>query len=141
MPHFIIEYSANVGERHDIAELVNAVHEAVLGLDLATPAAVRVRAVERVHYKVADQDDPNHGFVAMVARIGPGRADEVKHNIIETVLNAAEQWFDNAAMYFNTEGAGSDPVIPPSMLIAWSMEVQEIDAEFRQNRNHIKGSY
>ena len=126
MPHFIIEYSANVGERHDIGGLVSAVHEAVLELELATPAAVRVRAVERVHYKVADQDDPNHGFVAMVARIGPGRSAEVKHNIIETLLNAAEAEIDR---------------VDSSMVIAWSMEVQEIDAEFRQNRNHIKGSY
>ena len=129
MPHFIIEYSANVGEHHDIAELVNAVHGAVLGLELATPAAVRVRATERVHYKVADQDDPNHGFIAIVARIGPGRSAEVKHDIIEAVLDAAEAEL--------TAQAAQDS----SMLIAWSMEVQEIDAEFRQNRNHIKGSY
>ena len=124
MPHFIIEYSANVGEHHDIGGLVSAVHGAVLGLELATPAAVRVRAVEREHYKVADRDDPNHGFVAMMARIGPGRSAEVKHEIIESVLDAAES------------AVGDTP-----MLIAWSMEVQEIDAEFRQNRNHIKGSY
>ncbi len=126
VPHFTIEYSANVAEHHAIDHLVDVVHNAVLQLELASPAAARTRAVRREHYRVADQDDPHHAFIAITARIGPGRPAGVKQSIIQTVLDAGESHL-------------LDEDTP--LLIAWSMEVQEIDAEFRQNRNHIKASY
>ncbi len=123
MPHFTIECSANVAEHHDIDRLVTAVHRAVLDMGIApSPAALRTRAAVRDHYLVADRNDPAHGFVAITARIGPGRSAEMKQDIIQTVLDAAE-----------AELAQADRLV-----IAWSMEVHEIDAQFRQNRNHIR---
>lgn len=127
MPHVTIEYSANVADHHDIDHVVGLVHDTVLHMGIASsPAALRTRAVSREQYRVADQGDPHHGFIAITARIGPGRSAETKQQIIQTVLDAAE-----------AELAERDT----PLLIAWSMEVQEIDATFRQNRNHIKAAY
>lgn len=122
MPHLIIEYSSNVAEHHDIERLLDVVHETVLALDVAPVAGIRIRAVECPHTRIADGSDENHAFVAMVARLGPGRDAQTKKRLIDRVLGAAID-------HQTSEGG--------PLHIAWSFEVQEIDAEFRVNRNEI----
>lgn len=122
MPHFIVEYSSNLAEHHDIDGLLDTIHRTILDLDAAPVAGTRIRAVEQDKYRIADGSNPNHAYVAMVARFGPGRDDETKHRVIEAVLDAAEAQL----------ASESGPLI-----IAWSMEIQEIDANYRVNRNHI----
>lgn len=121
MPHTTIEYSANVAAHHDVDALVLAVHDAALGMELAHIGGYRTRAVAREHFRVAD-GDPNFGFIAITVRIGPGRSPELKKDIIDTLLDAGEAQL--AAQ-------------PSPLVIAWSLEVQEIDADFRVNRNHV----
>ena len=73
------------------------------------------------HCRIADLH-PDNAMIAMVARLGPGRTVEQKQALIEAVLDAAEVHLGNE---------------PSPLSIAWSMEVQEIDAEVRVNRNHV----
>ena len=122
VPHIIIEYSANIAGHHDIDHLVEAVHRAALEHGLPAVDALRTRAAERQHYRVAD-GDPDHAFVAIIARVGPGREPEVKHSFLTTLIDTAEQ----------TLAAESDV-----LAIAFSVELQEIDAAFRINRNHVR---
>ncbi|MEM9204588.1 MAG: hypothetical protein AAGC53_23340 [Actinomycetota bacterium] len=121
MPHVIIEYSANVAQHHDIDALVGVVHDAVVANGIGPHAGVRTRAIVREHFRVAD-GHPTNAMIAMVARLGPGRDAETKHGFIEEILDAAEA-------HTSRESTALD--------IAWSFEVQEIDAEFRVNRNHV----
>ena len=123
MPHLIVEYSANVAKYHDIDGLLDVMQKATIELDVSPIPGIRIRAISHDQYRIADGSDPYHGFVAMVARIGPGRDDETKTRLIDTLLDAAEA-------QFATEDS--------PLAIAWSMEVQEIDADFRVNRNHVK---
>ena len=122
MPHLIIEYSANVAEHHSIDALLDVLQQTVLDMEVAPVAGVRIRALRQEQYRIADNSDANHAYVAMVARIGPGRDDETKKRIITTLLDAAEAQFES-------EGG--------PLIVAWSLEVQEIDANFRENRNGI----
>lgn len=122
MPHIIIEFSSNVGEHHDVDALVAEVHRAALDDGLPPVDGLRTRAVTRTRYRIAD-GDPNHAFVALTARIGPGREASAKLSFLNAILNAAEQQLD-------TE--------PSPLAIAWSAEIQEIDAAFRVNRNHVR---
>ena len=122
MPHITIEHSANVGTHHDIAALVDAVHAAALEHGLAPPDGLRTRAVSRDHYRVAD-GHPDHAFIAIAVRIGPGREATAKSSFLETVLNAAEARIT----------AESSP-----LAVAWSAELTEIDEQFRINRNHVR---
>ncbi len=122
MPHILLEYSANVGEHHDIDELVAVVHRAALADGLPPVSGLRTRAVERTHYRIAD-GQVDHAFVALLARIGPGRTAADKMRFLTAILDAAEHHLDQA----------SDPIA-----IAWSAEIQEIDPEFRINRNHVR---
>lgn len=122
MPHMIIEYSGNVAEHHDIDALLGALQRATLGLEVAPVAGVRIRAIRADEYRIADSSDQNHAYIAMVARLGPGRDDATKARLIETLLDAGEAQL-------------ATEVSP--LVIAWSLEVQEIDANYRVNRNHI----
>lgn len=122
MPHITIEYSANVAEHHQIDALVEAVHTVALDHGLAPLAGLRTRAESRTHYRIAD-GDPRHGFVAISCRIGPGRSSKKKRSFIERILDAAQRTIDE----------DRSPLV-----IAWSIELTEIDPEFRINRNHIR---
>lgn len=122
MPHITIEHSANVGVHHDIAALVDAIHAAALEHGLAPSDGLRTRAVGRDHYQVAD-GHPDHAFIAISVRIGPGRDATAKSSFLETVLNAAEACI----------AAEGGP-----LAVAWSAELTEIDELFRINRNHVR---
>ena len=122
MPHITIEYSANIAEHHDIQSLVDTVHRAALDTGLATLDALRTRATPRDHYRIAD-GQPDHAFIAIHCRIGPGREHDAKATFIADVLHAAEA-------HVEAEGG--------TLAIAWSIELQEIDPEFRVNHNHVR---
>lgn len=121
MPHVIIECSANVADHHDIDALVTVIHDTVVATGIAPTAGCRTRAHVLEHYRVADLD-PANAMIAVTARLGPGRTVGQKQALIQAVLDAAEVHVANEAS---------------ALSIAWSMEVQEIDAEVRVNRNHV----
>ena len=125
MPHFVVEYSANVAEHHDVGALLDVIQQTILDMDVAPVAGIRIRGIRQDEYRIADGSNANFAYVAMVARLGPGRDDETKTRIITTVLDAAEAQF----------ASETSPLV-----IAWSLEVQEIDAVFRVNRNYVKAA-
>ena len=122
MPHIIIEYSANLADVHDIQSLVDAVHAAALDDGLPALDALRTRAAERRHYRIAD-GDPSHVFVAVLARIGPGRSDEEIQRFLTRLIETVD--------------AELAP-IAPDHAVALSVEIQFIDSAVRINRNHVR---
>ncbi len=120
MPHITIEFSANLEADHDITALVDQVHQAALDTGLPPLAGLRTRAVSRTHYRIASGEG-SFGFVALIARIGPGRTAEQKKHFITALIDAAQASFD-----------------PCDHQIAFSVEVQEIDPDYRINRNQIR---
>ena len=122
MPHITIECSANLAEHHDLDALVAAVHEAGLAHGLPPADGLRTRLAVRDHYVVAD-GDPTFAFVAIHVRIGPGRDPAAKQSFITTLLDAAEARLDAESS---------------SLAVMWSIELNEIDPEFRINRNHVR---
>lgn len=121
MPHITIEYSRNVAETNDVEALVDAVHRTVADLGIAELAGIRTRAAERTCYRVADGDE-RFGFIAVRVHMAPGRADDVKRELLERIAEAV------------------DRTAPPSAdcITAVSVEITEIDPVFRLNRNHIR---
>lgn len=122
MPHITIEYSANVADHHDIDALVRAVHDAALSHSLPPADGLRTRAVARYHYRIAD-GDAHHAFIAIAARIGPGRDNETKSSFIKALLDAAESQI---------------AAVGGPLAVAWSAELTEIDNQFRINRNLVR---
>ena len=122
MPHIIIEYSANLAELTDIGALVAAVHRAALDDGLPALDALRTRAAPREHYRIAD-GDPAYGFVAVTARIGPGRDPRAVTRFLTRLIDTADQ--------------ALAPLLPDHP-VALSAEIQMIDPDLRINRNHIR---
>jgi 5-carboxymethyl-2-hydroxymuconate isomerase len=72
MPHFTLEYSANLDQLVDIGEVVEAVRKAAIETGIFPLGGIRVRAIRCEHYAIAD-GNPQHGFLAMILRLGEGR--------------------------------------------------------------------
>ncbi|MFN3258711.1 MAG: 5-carboxymethyl-2-hydroxymuconate Delta-isomerase [Ilumatobacter sp.] len=120
MPHVVIEFTSNLTNRIDPDVLVDAVHAAALATGTAPPDALRTRAIECAHAAVADQH-PDNAFVAVTARLGPGRSIDERQQFASALLDAVEACLGDA--------------IDTVML---SAEVIEIDAASRVNRNHLR---
>ncbi len=120
MPHVIIEYSSNIEQLVDVQALLISVHEAALASRAVPSDALRTRLEPRLSYLIADAYADN-AFVAVTARLGPGRTPDEKHALMTVLLTAVESALGAAAAN--------------AML---SVELQEIDAEFRVNKNNLR---
>ena len=72
MPHFTLEYSANLDARVDMAKVVEVVRKAAVETGIFPLGGIRVRAIRCEHYAIAD-GNTHFGFLAMVLRLGEGR--------------------------------------------------------------------
>jgi 5-carboxymethyl-2-hydroxymuconate isomerase len=106
VPHIVIEYSANLESEIDPMTLVRAVHEAALAQPVFETIGVRTRAARREHFLIAD-GDPTHTFVAVTARIGPGRTLEARKSAGEAMMAAIyaklEQTYNNRGLLLSVE--------------------------------------
>jgi 5-carboxymethyl-2-hydroxymuconate isomerase len=117
MPHLIVEHSANV---EHVPLILEAVHTAALGTGLASVDALRTRAACRESYVIGDRH-PDNAFIALTARLGPGRSADEKQLLIDALMNAIEA----------TVGEAADHMM-------LSVEIQEIDPSMRLNHNHLR---
>lgn len=122
MPHVFVEYSANVADHTPIDALIEAMHAAIIDNGIGPVAGIRTRGLRRDHYAIADRHDDNM-FVAVTVRIGPGRTAETK---LACVTDMTEALKAHLADLCETKP------------IALSVEMQEIDAEFRINHNNLR---
>ena len=74
MPHFTIEYSANLDGRIDMAEVVEVVRNAAVESGIFPLGGIRVRAIRCEHYAIAD-NAANAGIVLGGRPIRPLEAD------------------------------------------------------------------
>jgi 5-carboxymethyl-2-hydroxymuconate isomerase len=121
MPHFTIEYSANLDARVDISEVVEVVRKAAVETGIFPLGGIRVRAVRCEHYAIAD-GNPHLGFLDMVLRLGEGRD-------LATRKTAGEH-------IFKALSAHLDPVFSASRF-ALSFDMQINDKETSWKRNNI----
>jgi 5-carboxymethyl-2-hydroxymuconate isomerase len=126
MPHFMIDYSANLEEAIDIQHLCDTLRKTASNLDCFPMAGVRVRATRVDYYSIAD-GNPDHGFIDVSVRLRAGRPDDVKRHAVEALF---------AAMHDELK-----PIMEIRS-IALSMEMRDIDPELSPKagtiRNHLK---
>lgn len=121
MPHITIECSANVQAHVDIDKLLRHVHDAAIETGVFPPDGIRSRVHILDHYRVAESG--KNAFVHVVLRIGPGRDQETKRRVVDHVFNALTAFLQK--MY-------------DSKPLAISIELQELDADLRRNKNNLK---
>lgn len=126
MPHFHIDYSANLEETVDMGALCEAIRAAAAGIETFPTAGIRVRATRVDHVAMAD-GNPKHGFIDLSVRLREGRPDDVKKNANERVF-AALKGFMAPAMATHS--------------IALSAEMRDIGADlslkFGNIRDHLE---
>ena len=121
MPHFTLEYSANLDARVDIGKVVEVVRKAAVETGIFPLGGIRVRAIRCEHYAIAD-GNAQFGFLAMVLRLGEGRD-------LATRRKAGEHIFKALSGYL-------DPVFAASQF-ALSFDMQINDKETSWKRNNI----
>ena len=121
MPHFTIEYSANLDGRIDMAEVVEVVRNAAVESGIFPLGGIRVRAIRCEHYAIAD-GRADYGFLDMLLRLGEGRD-------LATRKRAGDH-------IFKALSAHLDPVFAKGRF-ALSFDMQINDKETSWKRNDI----
>lgn len=76
MPHFIMEYSANLDDDLDIPMLFEKLNETAIATGVFPIGGIRTRAVRCEHFRIGE-GDPENTFVHLTAKVGAGREPEV----------------------------------------------------------------
>jgi 5-carboxymethyl-2-hydroxymuconate isomerase len=121
MPHFTMDYSANLDRTVDFDALCRVVHAEILKTGLFEIGAVRVRAIRCEAYAIADLLAEN-AFIDMSFRIGEGRSEEDKRRTGEAIFKAVMQHLDSL---FQTPH------------FALTLEIREIDPTLNWKKNAI----
>lgn len=122
MPHIILEYSANMEERSDMAALCDHLRRAAIATGVLPMAGVRVRAHRADHVSIAD-GNPAHGFVDISLRLRGGRDLATRKAAAATLFEAAQS--------FLAPALAQHP-------IALSLEVRDIDPELSPKTGTIR---
>lgn len=126
MPHFHIEYSANLDGVIDMGALCETIRAIAAEIETFPTAGIRVRAMRVDHLAMAD-GNPKHGFIDLSIRLREGRPQDVKEDAITRVFTALK---DFMAPAMETHS------------IALSAEMRDIDAalspKFGNIRDHME---
>jgi 5-carboxymethyl-2-hydroxymuconate isomerase len=122
MPHFTIEYSANLEPRVDMAIVVEVVRRAAVETGIFPLGGIRVRAVRCEHYAIAD-GDPSFGFLDMVLRLGEGRD-------LATRQKAGEHIFKALSGHLDPVFAGS------KFALSFDMQINDKNTSWKRNNIH-----
>ena len=122
MPHFTIEYSANLDARVDMAEIVEIVRNAAVETGIFPLGGIRVRAIRCEHYAIAD-GNPQHGFLAMVLRLGEGRDLAARQK-------AGEHIFRALSVHLDPVFAGS------KFALSFDMQINDKETSWKRNNIH-----
>jgi 5-carboxymethyl-2-hydroxymuconate isomerase len=122
MPHFTLEYSANLDTSLDIAKVVEVVRKAAVETGIFPLGGIRVRAVRCEHYAIAD-GNKDLGFLAMVLRLGEGRDLAARQK-------AGEHIFQALSSYLDPVFAGS------KFALSFDMQINDKDTSWKRNNIH-----
>ena len=122
MPHFTIEYSANLDKRVDMGNVVELVRKAAVETGIFPLGGIRVRAIRCEHFAVAD-GSAHFGFLDMVLRLGEGRD-------LSTRKKAGEHIFKALSAYLDPLFAGS------KFALSFDMQINDKETSWKRNNIH-----
>jgi 5-carboxymethyl-2-hydroxymuconate isomerase len=122
MPHFTIEYSANLDSLVDIGRVVEVVREAAIETGIFPLGGIRVRAIRCEHYAIAD-GSAAFGFLDMVLRLGEGRD-------LATRKKAGEHIFGALSGCLDPVFAGS------KFALSFDMQINDKETSWKRNNIH-----
>jgi 5-carboxymethyl-2-hydroxymuconate isomerase len=126
VPHFIVEYTANIKHELDLPALLSKVNQTLIAQNGVFPiGGIRSRAIELVDYCIAD-GRPEYAFVHATLKIGSGRSPATKAKVCEELF---------ALLKAELFKAGKE-----ERPLALSMELYEFDEDgtYRYNPLHAR---
>jgi 5-carboxymethyl-2-hydroxymuconate isomerase len=122
MPHFTIEYSANLDDRVDMGAVCEVVRKAAVETGVFPLGGIRVRAIRCAHYAIAD-GQKDYGFLDMVLRLGEGRDPATRKKAGEHIFHALSNHLD--------------PVFAGSKFaLSFDMQINDKDTSWKRNNIH-----
>jgi 5-carboxymethyl-2-hydroxymuconate isomerase len=122
MPHFTIEYSANLDAHVDMAEVVEVVRKAAVETGIFPLGGIRVRAVRCEHYAIGD-GNPDFAFLDMLLRLGEGRDLKTRKQAGEYVFRALSVCLD--------------PVFAKrKFALSFDMQINDKETSWKRNNIH-----
>jgi 5-carboxymethyl-2-hydroxymuconate isomerase len=122
MPHFTIEYSANLDGRVDMAKVVQIVRKAAIETGVFPLGGIRVRAIRCEHYAIAD-GKPAYAFLDILLRLGEGRDPATRKKAGEHI--------------FKTLSVHLDPVFAQSpFALSFDMQINDKETSWKRNNIH-----
>ena len=126
MPHFIVEYTDNLGPEADIPGFLRKVNEVLMAQHGVYPTGgIRARAIKLTEYCVADGTEDD-AFVHATFKYGAGRSEEIQ-------IRTADALFDMMKAHFAD--------IFAKRYLALSMELYEFDEAGTYKHNNIHARY
>jgi 5-carboxymethyl-2-hydroxymuconate isomerase len=122
MPHFTIEYSANLDAHVDMGKVVEVVRKAAVETGIFPLGGIRVRAVQCEHFAIAD-GNPQFGFLDMVLRLGEGRDLATRKTAGEHIFKALSAFLD--PVFAETKFA-----------LSFDMQINDNDTSWKRNNLH-----
>ena len=122
MPHFTIEYSANLDAKVDMDGIVELVRKAAVETGIFPLGGIRVRAIRCEHYAIAD-GSPQSGFLAMLLRLGEGRDLAARQK-------AGEHIFKALSTHLDPVFAGG------KFALSFDMQINDKETSWKRNNIH-----
>lgn len=122
MPHFSIEYSANLDSRLDMGEVCEIVRKAASETGIFPVGGIRVRTIRCEHYAIAD-GKADYGFLAMLLRLGEGRDLAARKTAGEHVFKALSVHLD--PIFANSKFA-----------LSFDMQINDAATSWKRNNIH-----
>ena len=122
MPHFTIEYSANLDGRVDMAAVVELVRKEAVATGIFPLGGIRVRAIRCEHYAIAN-GDKQFGFLDMVLRLGEGRDLATRQKAGEYIFKALSDYLD--PVFANSKFA-----------LSFDMQINDKETSWKRNNIH-----
>ena len=122
MPHFTMEYSANLDGRVDIGAACEVVRRAAVETGMFPLGGIRVRAIACQHFAIAD-GRPHLSFLDMVLRLGEGRDLAARKKAGEHIFKALSDHLDPLF-------AGGQ------FALSFDMQINDKDTSWKRNGIH-----
>jgi 5-carboxymethyl-2-hydroxymuconate isomerase len=126
MPHFIVEYTANLEQDGDLPGLLKKVNDILIAQNGVFPiGGIRSRAVRLEHYRMAD-GQADYAFVHAQLKIGAGRDEATKQRVGDALFDMMKAHF--AALY-------------EKRYLALSMEIAEFSEAGTWKHNNVHARF
>ncbi|MCE2573867.1 5-carboxymethyl-2-hydroxymuconate Delta-isomerase [Motilimonas eburnea] len=93
MPHLVMEYAQELETSHNIASILNAVHDAAKASGYFTSSAIKSRAHPYPYYRIGDLEGEGQ-FIHLTVSLLKGRSSKEKYQLSQLLCRTLTESVD-----------------------------------------------